>query len=426
MKIMSFNINKNVAIQITVGVASALLLGVGVTEVATRATTGSWRLSCIGPHHAAEKFVKDEEMDELSRGSVKKFLANPNGGKLDIVTMSDKELEEYKSDNGSHSFASVTQIEQLEPGKRYYLIWIENNKGSAVESYKNFIKYSSECLAENSSVSKQLPSPASGSTSTPDMSTGASESPKSPPISGIIPQADGAFGGRSTPESEVVADDAQPSSTDKSSTIEESSSGAKVNYTYAFKKLDLEKPAQRREMLQEWIQDHQTWIRSKFSSTKESVNFKMILGLYLSPINGSRIVFDESKNTLDMHDDTTVKYDENVWSESDEAVAKALVYVERLYIDDLCDQYKLAQKGGDGATTTLEIFNRYINGKIKHGSAVREYVKATREGQYLKVDKARIFTLTERVRKNESEKAVDKFVEYLIKRYAEKVVSQQQ
>lgn len=426
MKIMSFNINKNVAIQITVGVASALLLGVGVTEVATRATTGSWRLSCIGPHHAAEKFVKDEEMDELSRGSVKKFLANPNGGKLDIVTMSDKELEEYKSDNESHSFASVTQIEQLEPGKRYYLIWIENNKGSAVESYKNFIKYSSECLAENSSVSKQLPSPASGSTSTPDMSTGASESPKSPPISGIIPQADGAFGGRSTSEPEVVADDAQPSSsTDKSSTIEESSSGAKVDYTYAFKKLDLEKPAQRREMLQEWILDHQTWIINKFSST-ESANVKIILGLYVFPINGSRIVFDESKNTLDMHNDTTVKYDENVWSESDEAVAKALVYVERLYIDDLCDQYKLAQKGGDGATTTLEIFNRYINGKIKHDSAVREYVKATREGQYLKVAKAGPFTLTEPGRKNESEKAVDKFVAYLINRYAEKVVSQQQ
>lgn len=424
MKIMSFNINKNVAIQITVGVASALLLGVGVTEVATRATTGSWRLSCIGPHHAAEKFVKDEEMDELSRDSVKKFLANPNGGKLDIVTMSDKELEEYKSDNESHSFASVTQIKQLEPGKRYYLIWIENNKGSAVESYKNFIKYSSECLAENSSVSKQLPSPASGSTSTPDMSTGASESPESSTISGIIPQAVGAFGGRSTSEPEVVTDDAQPSSsTDKSSTIEESSSGAKVDYTYAFKKLDLEKPAQRREMLQEWIQDHLTWIRNKFSSTTESVKVKMILGTYLSPINGSRIVFDESKNTLDMPNDTTVKYDENVWSESDEAVAKALVYVEHLYIDDLCVQYKLAQKGGDGATTTLEIFNKYIYGKIKHDSAVRNYVKATRQGQYLEVQKAGPFTLTERVRKNESEKAVDQFVAYLINRYAEKVVS---
>lgn len=431
MKIMSFNINKNVAIQITVGVASALLLGVGVTEVATRATTGSWRLSCIGPHHAAEKFVKDEEMDELSRDSVKKFLANPNGGKLDIVIMSDKELEEYKSDNESHSFASVTQIEQLEPGKRDYLIWTETKgqKTSALENYRVIQKYL-DCLKVKKTDSK-IPSAStststSTSNSTPNMSTGASESPKSPPILGTIPRVVGDFGGRSTPESEVVTDDAQPSSsTDKSSTIEESSSGAKVDYTYAFKKLDLKKPAQRREMLQEWILDHQTWIINKFSSA-ESANVKIILGLYVFPINGSRIVFDESKNTLDTHDDTTVKYDENVWSESDEAVAKALVYVERLYIDDLCDQYKLAQKGGDGATTTLEIFNRYINGEIKHGSADREYVKATREGQYLKVAKAGPFTLTERVRKNESEKAVDKFVAYLINRYAEKVVSQQQ
>ena len=255
------------------------------------------------------------------------------------------------------------------------------------------------------------------------MSTGASENS---PISGIIPRVVGDFGERSTSEPGVVTNDAQPSSsTDKSSTIEESSSGAKVDYTYAFKKLDLEKPARRREMLQEWILNHQIWISKKFSS-KKSANVKIILGLYVFPINGSRIVFDESKNTLDMHNDTTVKYDENVWSESDEAVAKALVYVEHLYIDDLCVQYKLAQKGGDGATTTLKIFNKYIYGKIKHDSAVRNYVKATRQGQYLIVDKGGIFTLTEPNRKNKSEKAVDQFVAYLINRYAEKVVSQQQ